>query len=201
MLALGAATGLLALGVIVGVSGGWAELRRTLEMSREALAPDDYLRHYQTGGVGYYLTGLRLLQPVLFLLGALGAVLAVLRAPFLSARLPRLAARGALAALGGLALAFGAVAFSYYSKNLRFLSPIFAPVALLAAGVAWGCGAFLWERAPRRLALAGIVAIALALATSAVLDVRRFDHYFNELEIQDLATPWFTQADADTTNR
>ena len=195
VLAVGAAAGLLALGVVVAVSGGWAELRRTLELSREALAPDDYLRKYQMGGVGYYVTGLRILQPVPFLLGALGAVLAVLRVPFLVSGLSAPRARGALVALGWLVLGFGAVAFSYYSKNLRFLSPIYAPVCLLAAALVGSGLAALRARVPRRVAWVAVVVVALAFAGSALLDARRFDHYFNELQMQDLATPWFTQAD------
>jgi 4-amino-4-deoxy-L-arabinose transferase-like glycosyltransferase len=197
VLTAGAAAALLALGVIVAVSGGWAELRRTLELGREALAPDDYLRKYQMGGVGYYVTGLRILQPVPFLLGALGAALAVLRVPFAAPGEAGPRARGALAALGWLVLGFGAVSFSYYSKNLRFLSPIYAPVCLLAAALVGSSLAALRVRAPRPVALAGVIAVVIALAASAVLDVRRFDHYFNELQIQDLATPWFTQADQD----
>jgi hypothetical protein len=195
VLTAGAAAALFALGVVVAVSGGWTELHRTLELSREALAPDDYLRKYQMGGVGYYVTGLRILQPVPFLLGALGAVLAVLRVPFMASGVATPRARGALVALGWLVLGFGAVAFSYYSKNLRFLSPIYAPVCLLAAALVWSGLASLRARAPRPVALAGAIAVVIALTASAVLDARRFDHYFNELQMQDLATPWFTQAD------
>lgn len=195
VLTAGAAAALFALAVVVAVSGGWAELHRTLELSREALAPDDYLRKYQMGGVGYYVTGLRILQPVPFLLGALGAVLAVLRVPFMASGVATPRARGALVALGWLVIGFGAVAFSYYSKNLRFLSPIYAPVCLLAAALVWSGLASLRARAPRPVALAGAIAVVIALTASAVLDARRFDHYFNELQMQDLATPWFTQAD------
>jgi drug/metabolite transporter (DMT)-like permease len=147
------------------------------------------------GGVGYYLTGLRILQPVPFLLGAMGAVLAVLRVPFAPPGAEASRSRGALAALGGIVLGFGAVAFSYYSKNLRFLSPIYAPVCLLAAALVVSALASLRARAPRPVAWVGVAVVVLALAASAVLDVRRFDHYFNELQMQDLATPWFTQAD------
>ena len=195
VLAAGAAAALFALGVVVAVSGGWAELRRTLELSREALAPDDYLRRYQTGGVGYYVTGLRILQPVPFLLGTLGAALAVTGVPFAVSGRPARRARGSLVALGWLVLGFGAVAFSYYSKNLRFLSPIYAPVCLLAAALVGSGVSALRARAPRPVALAGVIAVVLALVASAVLDARRFEHYFNELQMQDLATPWFTQAD------
>jgi hypothetical protein len=193
-LAGGAAAALVASGVLVAVSGGWGELRRTLALSGEAMAPDEYLRRYQMGGIGYYPTGLAILQPVPFLLGTLGAVLALLRPRRLASLAARPAAGRTLAALGALALGFGAVAFGYFSKNMRFLSPIYAPVGLLAASVAWDAIAHLRARAPRRVALAGTIAIAVALAGSAALDARRFDHYFNELQIQDLATPWFTRA-------
>jgi 4-amino-4-deoxy-L-arabinose transferase-like glycosyltransferase len=197
VLAAGAATALVALGVVVRVSGGWSELQRTLALSREANAPDDYMRNYQTGGVGYYVTGLRLLQPVPFLLGACGALLAVLRAPFLRSRLARPRPGRVLAALGWLVVGFCAVSFSYYSKNMRFLSPIFAAVALLAATLVQAGFSSLRDRVPRPLAVACAWALALALSASALLDARRFDHYFNELQMQDLATPWFTHADQE----
>ena len=193
VLALGAVTALCAFAVVVGVTGGWAELRRLYALSREALAPDDYLRRYQMGGPGYYVTGLRILQPVPFLFGAAAALLAILRVPFLrgSER-----SRGALAALGALVLGFGAVAFGYYSKNMRFLSPIYAPTFLLAAALIAAIAGWVRARAPRALARTVIAVIAIAVAASAALDVRRFDHWFNELEMQDLATPWFTHAAA-----
>ena len=197
MLLAGVAAALVAGGAIVGVAGGPAEFRHLMELAREALAPDKYLLEYQTGGVGYYVTGLTLLQPVPFMFGFAGALLAVVRAPFLSPAGTRPGARGALAALGWLTLVFGAVSFSYYSKNMRFLSPIYAPVFLLAAALLWGALARVRERASRRWALAATVALALALTGSAVRDALRFDHYFNEMQVQDLATPWFLQVDRE----
>ncbi|HEV2106416.1 MAG TPA: hypothetical protein VGU27_11885, partial [Candidatus Eisenbacteria bacterium] len=105
--------------------------------------------------------------------------------------------RAATLALAGYALGFCAVAFGYFSKNMRFLSPVFAPVYLLAGALVVAVLGRLRARVPRRAFAAAVAATALALAASAALDLRRFDHYFNEMQIQDLATPWFQQADAD----
>jgi hypothetical protein len=41
-----------------------------------------------------------------------------------------------------------------------------------------------------------VAVVAGLLLFAAWSDARRFDHYFNEIQIQDLATPWFTKADA-----
>jgi 4-amino-4-deoxy-L-arabinose transferase-like glycosyltransferase len=195
-LAGGAAAALVALGVIVLASGGWSELRTTLELGRVANAPDEYLRQYQTGGVlDYYGRGLLKLQPVPWLLAFAFAAFALARPSALGRDFPGPRSRRALLAIALHLALFCAVAFSYASKNMRFLSPVFPAVALLAAAALRG----LHAAAGRRGRVAGAVAaaaLAALVVLSAVRDVRCFRHYFVEDEIQDLATPWFTQADA-----
>ncbi len=196
VLGMGALATLLALAAVIAVAGGWTELRHTLEIGREALAPDDYMRQYQSGGPGYYLVGMRILQPLPFLLGGLGMLLALVRPAWLASGASRPRAAEVLRVLGALVAVFAGVSFAYFSKNLRFLSPIYAPVALLAAALLMAGLARVRARGPRRLAWAATALVVLALGASAVRDVACFDHYFNRWGVQDLATPWFTQVDA-----
>ena len=197
VLLAGAAAAAVAALVVTAVCGGWNGLLQTLARAREVNAPDDYMRRYQSGGIGYYLTGLGMLNAVPWLLGGAGALLAIARAPLLAGPAVPPRARAATLALAGYALGFCAVAFGYFSKNMRFLSPVFAPVYLLAGALVVAVLGRLRARVSRRAFAAAVAATALALAASAALDLRRFDHYFNEMQIQDLATPWFQQADAD----
>ena len=192
----GAIVTVAVLGAIVALCGGIAPLGALVKLTPAAWAPDDYLRDYQTGGVDYYVTGLRLLQPVPWLLGIAAALLSAVGAPLLTGPWRTESGGRALRLLGGYVLFFLVVSCVYSSKNMRFLSPLYAPVAILAAALVRALVAWLRARlaAPAwRVAMAGLV---LLLLGAAVADTRRFDHYFNQLQIQDLATPWFTQADA-----
>ena len=142
------------------------------------------------------MTGLRILQPVPWLLGCVATVLAVARAPLLRGPWRLLHGEHNLGFLGAYVVLFLAASCAYSSKNMRFLSPIYAPVAMLAVSLLAGLFDWLRGRVPA-VAWRGAVALAAGLLLySAYADARRFDHYFNELQIQDLATPWFTKADA-----
>ena len=195
-LAWGAAVTALVIGAVIALCGGLAPARALLAMTPEAWAPDAYLREYQTGGVGYYVIGLRILQPVPWLLGCIAAALAVVDAPLL--RGPWCAASGgrALRVLGGYVFFFLTVSCIYSSKNMRFLSPIYSPVAMLAAALVMSVLRWLEARAPLAARRGAVAVVAGLLLLAAWSDARRFDHYFNEIQIQDLATPWFTKADA-----
>ena len=194
-LACGALAALVATAVVVIVSGGWAELRTTLVLAREANAPDDYLRHYQTGGVlDYYARGLLLLQPVPWLLAFGFAALVLVRTRVLAASSDA-RSRRVLQALAVHLAVFSTVAFSYWSKNMRFLSPIYPAVAILAAAALAATHSAARSRGRRTGAVAA-AALALAVMASSARDLRCFRHYFIEDEVQDLATPWFTQVDA-----
>jgi len=196
VLAIGVAVAVVAAGTDIIVNGGWREMRALLVNIQEPAGPDEYERHYQSGGIGYYLTGMRILQPQVFLLGYVATALALLGARGPLSRLTNPRARPTLAAIAIFVGVFSAIAFAYTSKNLRFLSPIFGPIALLAASlVVAGLRAIPARAAP--LARRAVVAGALvALLASATHDVFRFHHYFIEYEIEDLATPWFTEADS-----
>jgi 4-amino-4-deoxy-L-arabinose transferase-like glycosyltransferase len=192
----GAAVTALVVGAVVALCGGLGQARELLAMTPAAWAPDAYLREYQTGGVGYYVTGLRILQPLPWLLGCVAAALAVGGAPWLGG--PWNAASGgrALRVLGGYVLIFLIVSCVYSSKNMRFLSPIYSPVAMLAASLVRHALTWLRARVPL-VAWRGAAALTAGLLLFAAWsDAKRFDHYFNDLQIQDLATPWFTKADA-----
>ena len=181
---------------ILALSGGLEPMRELIRLTPKAWAPDAYLREYQTGGVGYYVTGLRILQPVPWLLAVVAAVLAVPGAMLLTGPWRSASGGRALRLLGVYVLFFVAVSCVYSSKNMRFLSPIYSPVAILAAALVVRALGWLRDRLPG-VAGRGVVAAATALLLfGAWADARRFDHYFNELQIQDLATPWFTKADA-----
>ena len=195
-LAWGIVVTTLVVGAVLALCGGLAPAQALLAMTPEAWKPDAYLREYQSGGVGYYVTGLSILQPVPWLLGCVAALFAVVGVPFL--RGPWRAASGgrALRMLGGYVLIFLAVSCAYSSKNMRFLSPIYSPVAMSAAALVVGALARLRPRVPAA-AWRGTVAVTTGLLLFAAWsDARRFDHYFIEIQIQDLATPWFTKADA-----
>jgi len=174
--------------------GGLAPLRDTFARVAAAGTANDYMVKYQSGGPSYYTRGLGLLQPVPMLLGALGAVAVAARAVAMRAAWPAPRARTALATLAAFTIVLGAVALAWPQKNLRFLSPIYAPLDLLA-------GALLWagiEGARARLPVAAfrIVAaiVAATLLAAAVIDQQRFVELFIRRGIPDLATPWFTSA-------
>jgi 4-amino-4-deoxy-L-arabinose transferase-like glycosyltransferase len=196
VLAIAAAVALGAFAIDVAVNGGWRELRTTMELIREPDGGDEYDRHYQTGGVGYYLTGMRILQPQLFLLGYVAAALALFwpRGPL--ARIVSPQARSTLIVLAVYLAVFSAIAFSFPSKNLRFLSPIFATCALLGASLIQSGARVILARSGGLRGRIGIAVIAIALVALAARDVTRFHFYFIENELQDLATPWFIEVDS-----
>jgi hypothetical protein len=195
-LALAALAAAVAGGVVLILGGGWSATRHVYELAREYTAPDDYMREYQSGGMGYYVTGLKILQPLPWLLGYAGAALALARPRLLARPWAHPGAARALFALGVYVGGFSAVSFAYFSKNMRFLSPIYAPVALLAAALIAAALSGLRARLPRPAYVLAVALATLTLMGFAVRDALRFDHYFNEIQIQDLATPWFTKADA-----
>jgi hypothetical protein len=192
----GAGATICVAGAILALAGGLEPLQELIRLTPAAWKPDAYLREYQTGGAGYYVTGLKILQPVTWLLGTLAALLAVAGAGVLAGPWRSVSGRRALRVLGGYVLFFLAVSCAYNSKNMRFLSPIFSPVAMLAASLVFGALAWLRSRVAPAM-WRGAVAVTVGLLVFAAWsDARRFDHYFNDLQIQDLATPWFTKADA-----
>lgn len=183
-------------GTLLLLCGGLENARELIRLTPDAWKSDWYIRDYQTGGPGYYLTGLRILQPVPWALGVLAAFVAVLRPRLLAGRDGSAHIATALRLLGGYVLIFLMVSCAYSSKNMRFLSPLYAPVALLAAAVVKRLLSALHAGLPVTAWRTAAAVVAVVLMLSAWSDARRFDHWFNELQIQDLATPWFTKSDA-----
>ena len=198
----GAFTLIAALGVLAIACGGLAPLRATFAGLVASGPLNAYMREYQSGGPGYYARGLLRVEPVTIALGALGAVMAagwrlMPRAATAAAPdggAPEAARPGPIcAAIAWLALGFVAMALAWPQKNLRFLSPIYAPLDLLAgAGVGWLLAAAR-QRLPAAAfrVLAGLVVAGLIAA--ALADQRRFVALFIRRGIPDLATPWFTR--------
>jgi hypothetical protein len=188
-LALAVAVATLAL-----ASGGLAPLRATFARAAVAASSNAYMQEFQRGGPGYYVTGFARTQPVSMLLGFAAAV-AALAAPGWRRRLATPWARSTVVTFAVLVLAYAALAFVYPQKNLRFLSPLFAPLDLLAAWLVWTVLDSLRTRLPRRAFVTALVSTIILLAASAIFEQQRFVHYFIDHGVPDLATPWFTRAD------
>jgi hypothetical protein len=195
MLLAGAAGLLVAAAIFSLASGGFAPWWKAFTFATRAVASNEYVREYQTGSALYYARGLAILQPLPWLLGIVAALLVVARAPFLRSGWSRPGSGSALQSVAWYTLAFLLVACFYPQKNMRFLSPIYAPVALLAAVMIRAA----WEWTGARLATRGRNPLRIATALGALLlllslgaDVRRFADLFLRREIPDLATPWFT---------
>jgi hypothetical protein len=188
----GAGTLVMAIATLAAACGGIAPLAATFARAA-AGATNAYMREYQSGGPGYYARGLLLLQPLPVVLGLLAAIVAAAR-PRLVLPAAHPSAALALRSLAWLTLAFLAAALAWPQKNLRFLSPIYAPLDLLAAALVWGA----LERARARLPAAaretGVALAGAALLVAAVADHQRFVELFERRGIPDLATPWFTHA-------
>ncbi len=188
-LALAAAVAVMAL-----ASGGLGPLRATFMRATAAESGNAYMKEFQSGGPMYYIVGLARTQPLQTLLGFVAAIVA-LAVPSWRRRLPAPWARSTVVALAVLVLAYAALALVYPQKNLRFLSPVYAPLALLAAWLVWTGLDRLRMTLPPRAFMAALAATAVLLAASAAFEQQRFTHYFIDYAVPDLATPWFTRAD------
>jgi len=193
LLALGAGafTLIVACGVLALAVGGWGPLVAAFQRLSDTSNVNAYMREYQSGGPDYYVRGLALLQPLPMALGILAAAWIALRT--LSRRGGANGGSGIGATtLAWLTLAFVVVALVYPQKNLRFLSPVYAPLDLLAASLVWTALSWVRSRRPA-MARGAAMALALILLGSALADHRRFERDFIERQIPDLATPWFTR--------
>src|SRR5206468_2282473 len=75
-------------------------------------------------------------------------------------------------------------------KNLRFLSPIYAAVALLAAATVRAGLARLRARLPAGIARRATAGVAILLVASLGMDLLRFQEQFVRRDVLDLVTPW-----------
>jgi hypothetical protein len=124
----GLGTLLVSAAVLAAPCGGIEPLCATLARVGAATSMNECMRSYQTGGPGYYARGLWLLHPLPVVLGTLGALAVALRIPPLRRAVDRPRARTALVALAWFTILFAAVALAWPQKNMRFLSPIYAPL-------------------------------------------------------------------------
>jgi len=152
-----------------------------------------YLAGYDSGGPGYYVAGMLILQPVPLVLGVLGALLVALRVGLVVDFPGSDDGRSLLPALAWLVLVYGAVVMTQDPKNLRQLSPILVPLYLLAAVLVAAVLAEVRRRLPTTLGWGVTAAAGGGLAVAAFLDLDRFIGYFVIGGVPDLATPWLLQ--------
>ena len=193
MLAGGGVTLLLTCAIWAFSVGGWEPLGAAFTRLGDASNVNEYMRKYQSGGPEYYARGLGRLQPAPMALGLLAAALVVSRIRFLRRPLWSDAGDMAFATLAYLVIVFIAVALVYPQKNLRFLSPTYAPLDLLAAGLLWGGLSHVRARVRSAVHRRIAAAMGLGLAALAAADHQRFVTYFVQRQVPDLATPWFTR--------
>jgi len=186
--------------VLCTISGGFAPMREAFAVALRGQASNPYVIKYQSGGPMYYVTGLAILQPVGTALAAFGAIAALARPGWmLGAVAPAAGAtavesrRRVLFALVVWTAGFVIASALYPLKSIRFLSPAFAPAAMLG-GIAVMAAL---REARARLSASGyrvvVGAAVVLLVVMAVFDLRRFLELFVRREIPDLATPWFTR--------
>ena len=207
MLLGGVAGAAAAAGALTLLCGGIAPWRAALEHMARGVEANDYVRRYQTGSGLYYARGLALLQPLPWLLGIAGAVVIATRGAWAAAGRPRGSgapkpARGGrpgrdrkraavvLGASAWFALIGLGAACLYRQKNLRFLSPIYAAVALLAAATVRAGLARLRARLPAGIARRATAGVAILLVASLGMDLLRFQEQFVRRDVLDLVTPW-----------
>jgi 4-amino-4-deoxy-L-arabinose transferase-like glycosyltransferase len=187
----GVATLVATVAVLALACGGIEPLRATFARLAASHA-NEYMIKYQTGGPGYYVRGLLALQPVPILLGLLAAAVVAFRGPGLGAMWKAPRARTTLTVLTAFTLAFAGLALAWPQKNLRFLSPIYAPLDLLAGAGVWAALDWARGRWPSPAFRVGVALVAVALIVAAIADQQRFVELFIRRGIPDLATPWFT---------
>jgi hypothetical protein len=183
----------LAVAAVIAACGGVGEALATWKTAQIVNVPNEYMRLYQTGSVAYYLTGLGILQPLLFGLGIVGAGVAAARPRWIMSRPESRKSARSLIVLAWLVLGFGTLAALYPQKNLRFVSPLVVPCAFLGAWVLRSLATALAARLPEaRRRWVGFALAALVLSSS-FQDVMRFRTFFVRRGIPDLATPWLIE--------
>jgi 4-amino-4-deoxy-L-arabinose transferase-like glycosyltransferase len=187
-LAIAVGTLIVTLAVQAMACGGVAPLIEIYSRVFRSGAVNLYMRQNQMGGPELYGRGLAILQPVPFAFGAVAALLVAVRARFVLAPWSR-TGRDLLTSLAWLMIVFGGAALVYSQKNMRFLSPIYAPTFLLAGSLVWAVLVSLRDRAPAMAWRAAVGLVALGLVFSGYGEVRRFEHYFVDRGITDLVAP------------
>jgi 4-amino-4-deoxy-L-arabinose transferase-like glycosyltransferase len=187
---LGAGVLALAIGIaiVVVAAGGLEPLRLALAHQQVAGRTNPYVLKYQIGGPELYLRGYAILQPVPIFLGLAAALVL----PWWRWRDANATRAGVQRVLAAFAVGFFAIALALPSKSMRFLSPIYPALEVLAAALLVQALAAARARVPKRAFRNVLVAVVAALALSAVGEQLRFEKYFVTREIPDLTTPWLT---------
>ena len=175
----------VALGVVTLAAGGIEPLRQVFANSQAAGRTNAYVLQYQTGGPELYLRGFAILQPLPIFLGMTAALII----PWVrGSGVP--GSRATRLALAGFAIAFLVVALAWPTKSMRFLSPVYPVLEVLAAGlIAMGLDA-LRTRIPAQGFRIVVAVVVAALALSGYREHRQFETWYVQREIPDLTTPW-----------
>jgi len=190
---LGGLTALaLAAALLVWLSGGIQPLVQVYR-PMPGSPVSEYLARYDSGGPGYYVVGLLLLQPVPFVLGVLGALMVILRVRLGAAFPAGEEAQRLVTALAWFLALFLVTLMTQHPKNMRLLAPVLVPLYLLAATLVCALLSELRRRLRPSLGWGVTAAAGGALGLAAFLDVDRFVHYFIVSGVPDLATPWLLQ--------
>jgi 4-amino-4-deoxy-L-arabinose transferase-like glycosyltransferase len=175
-----AATGLLSLGVLFWAIGGPSVFMDIQAGLPVAHATNPYALDFQNGPPYWLLKTFWIASPWTFSLALLGLVTAPFGGPWRD--------RLSVVALAGFALAFLALPFGVPNwLNLRYASPAFGPLCLLAAA-ALGLAFERLENLLPPLGMAAATALAcVGLGLVALNDYRYFHRWFVETETADLA--------------
>jgi hypothetical protein len=185
-----------AFALLVALCGGLSPFRQLMALTQAARDASGYTRQYQSGSALNYVFGLGVLDPLPWALAAitaLGMMLWPAARRVIEGRTDGDRGHGLSPpmVLSGFMVAFALAMAVYPVRNLRFLAPLFAPAALLAAaGMHAGLAAAV-ARLPRGATRVAFVAAIVVAASSATLDYARFRELFVHRDIPDLATPWF----------
>lgn len=195
--AAGVSTVATALAIQALACGGWQPVREAWAGAMGAGKPSEYMLKYQTGGWAYYARGLGILQPFEMALGFAACLAAVVAA---IVALVRRKGSGlgegwrwpkTLVVLGVMVVSFLTLALAYPQKNMRFLSPIYAPLFLMGGAAVYGLVERFGARVPSTVRPLLIGAVIAALLWLAANNHQRFVFWFIERAVPDLATPWF----------
>jgi hypothetical protein len=190
LVALSAAATALAVMFLLALAGGFRPLLDVFVRTAAAMAGNAYAVEYQSGSWIRFIGTFFQLSPVamnLFVLGALASVLPCEGKP----------GRPVLIGLAAFPLfLLGSSLVVPYSQNIRYLSPVYGPVYLIAAYGLWRAmelARSAMNATAFRFASAFVFA---ALIASAVEDWREFDRLFVVNEIADLSVKMVVDSSA-----
>ncbi|MBI5210606.1 MAG: hypothetical protein HY927_11605 [Elusimicrobia bacterium] len=203
VLALGACGLAAALAVMAGAAGGWSPLAVLFGRVKDGMPLNRYAVLYQEAPWYSFIQGLWVLSPVPAVLMLAAIPLGLLERPLPGLlRLAPLSAWSAERRFVLRSLLFYAASFVFlaafprYMKNLRYLSPVYAPLYCLAGFSAWRVVAGLLRGAGKAGKVAIVSAAAVVLAWAAVRDHRQFRRAFIGRGVNDLSAGYLMNLDA-----